>query len=142
MDRGEYLVVYATLEVLLQPRSHFTKVTMKKDNAFKQNLALIAMDEAHTIWGYRRFRSQFKQVGKLHKCFPEIPFVALSATFPPHVIAYIRKVCKMKSSVDMITVSGRRGNIDLLVMEQHTGDTHEQLLELIPSREYSVSHIP
>src|SRR5438105_73049 len=112
MDRGEYLVVYATLEVLLQPRSHFTKVTMKKDNAFKQNLALIAMDEAHTIWGYRRFRSQFKQVSKLCECFLEIPFAALSAIFSPYVVAYVRKVCKMKSSVNMITVFSRRENID------------------------------
>ena len=76
VDRGEYRVVYATPEVLLRSRSHFMKNTVRKNNVFKKNLCAIAMDEAHTIWGYRKFRRQFRHVGKLRSLFPNVPFAA------------------------------------------------------------------
>jgi superfamily II DNA/RNA helicase len=135
--------VYATPEVLLRSRSHFLKNTVRKDNVFKKNLCLIAMDEAHTIWGYRKFRRQFKHVGNLRSLFPQVPFAALSATFPPHIVEYVRRVCNMKSPTNIITVNGRRNNIHLLVAEQHGKDNIDQLLELIPdSDDFSIHDLP
>jgi superfamily II DNA helicase RecQ len=118
------------------------KNTVSEDNVFNKNLCVIAMDEAHTIWGYRRFRKQFKHVGKLRTLFPNVPFAALSATFPPHIVAYVRRVCNMKLPTNIITVNGRRSNIDLLVMEQHSKSNFDQLLELIPSEDFAVEDIP
>jgi len=142
VDRGEYRVVYATPEVLLRSRSHFMKNTVRKDNVFKKNLCAIAMDEAHTIWGYRKFRRQFRHVGKLRSLFPNVPFAALSATFPPYIVNYVRRVCNMKLNTKMITVNGRRTNIDLLVSEQHGQNNYDQLLELIPPGEFEIEDIP
>jgi superfamily II DNA/RNA helicase len=142
VDRGEYRVVYATPEVLLRSRSHFMKNTVRKNTVFKKNLCTIAMDEAHTIWGYRKFRKQFRHVGKLRTLFPNVPFVALSATFPPHIVAYVQRVCNMKLDSKMITVNGRRTNIDLVVMEQHGKENIDQLLDLIPSGEFEIEDIP
>jgi superfamily II DNA helicase RecQ len=86
LDNGEYQVTPA--DILLNPKSHF-KTTMRDPlNKSVQSLALIAMDEAHTIWRYKNFRKVFKHIGKLCALFPEVPFLALSATFPPHVVAY------------------------------------------------------
>jgi superfamily II DNA/RNA helicase len=142
VDKGMYRVVYATPEVLLRSRSHFMKNTVRKDNVFKKNLCCIAMDEAHTIWGYRKFRKQFRHVGKLRTLFPNTPFVGLSATFPPYIVAYVRRVCNMKLDTKMITVNGRRTNINLLVKEQHGKENFEQLLDMIPSGEFDIEDIP
>lgn len=119
------------------------KKTVRENNAFNKNLTLVAMDEAHTVSAYRRFRSQFKQIGKVRDCFPEIPFAAFSATLPPHIVAYVRKVCKMRNDIDMITVNGRRSNIDILVTEQYSPKQLDQLVDrLIPSGDFDMSDIP
>ena len=141
VDRNEYRVVFATPEVLLRSKSHFNQVTLRKPNEFRKHLTLIAMDEAHTVWGYRRFRSEFKNIGKIRSFFPDIPFAALSATLPPHVIAYIQRVCKMKTPSDVITVNGRRVNIDIIVREQGGRFNFDPLLDLIPSSNFNVQEI-
>lgn len=142
MDNGAYRVVYATPEVLLQPRSHFLKNTVRKNTVFKQQLCLIAMDEAHTLHAYREFRRSFSQIGKLRAIFPDVPYVGLSATMAPPVANYVRKHSNMRNPAKLITVTGRRDNIDIAVLEQHGKDNLDQLLELIPSDASAVRNIP
>jgi hypothetical protein len=48
----------------------------------------------------------------------------------------------MKFNTKLITVNGRRTNIDLLVSEQHGHNNYEQLLELIPPGEFEIEDIP
>ena len=117
------------------------KNTIRKDNVFKKNLCTIAMDEAHTIWGYRKFRRQFRHVGKLRSLFLNVPFAALSATFPLYIVNYMRRVCNMKLNTKIITVNGCRTNINLLVLKQHGQNNFDQLLELIPSSKFKIEDI-
>jgi superfamily II DNA/RNA helicase len=100
------------------------------------------MDEAHTIWGYKNFRKVFKHIGKLRALFPDVPFLALSATLPPHVVAYIHTVCRMKTPCGIVVVNGRRDNINLLIAEQPTMNSFKPLLKLIPRRITNVDEIP
>ena len=108
VDAGEFRVVYATVEVLLDPKSHFMKKTVDKKagTKFRAQLALLVMDEAHSIWEWCSFRKMFKHAGSLHLCFPDIPVVGMSATFPPHVLAYFLKIMKLKEPTYIITVPG------------------------------------
>lgn len=143
VDAGKYRVIYATPEVALRPSCHFQKITLgPESNEFKKNLTLIAIDEAHTVWGYRRFRAEFKHIGKLRLTFPEVPFAALSATMPPHVVGYVQQVCRMNTPAECITMKGRRKNIDLIVTEQYGKITFEPLLDLIPPDSNDLSKIP
>jgi superfamily II DNA/RNA helicase len=111
--------------------SWFRANIIPKPNKFKENLALIAFDEGHTIWDWSTFRVLFKLMSNLRLSFLSVPFAMLSATLPPHVISYAIDVLELKKPVRVITVDGRRSNIDILVAEQPPGRNIEPLCDLI-----------
>ena len=79
-----------------------------------------------------QFHKLFKRIGSLRLCLLYVPFVTVSATFPAHVIAYVHTVCKMKAPACLITVNGRRPNINLLVAVQPADKSLDPLLDMIP----------
>lgn len=115
---------------------------MRSENAFKRELCLIAIDQAHTLHDYRSFCRSFGQIGKLRSLLPDVPQVALSATIAPPVANYVRRHSNMKNPSHLITVNSRRKNIDLLVLEQHGKECLDQLLELIPTEVSAIQDIP
>ena len=106
-----------------------------------KRITLVAADEAHTIWGWT-FRKQFKKIGQVRLAIPKVPFAAFSATFPPHVIGYVQKICKMNCPSDVITVNGRRRNINILVAVQPARRTYEPILNLIPKTDEEAIRFP
>src|SRR5579859_2018464 len=136
VDRGDFRVVYASPEILLNQKSHFYSHTMKAKSTFRDNLTLIALDEAHTIWSYRNFRKEFSHIKDLRIAFPSTPWAVLSATFPPHIVSYVQQTLNLKLPSDIITTKGRRTNIDILLAELPGRTKYSPLLDLIPSGKF------
>ena len=103
---------------------------------------MVALDEAHTLWAWRSFRKVFATLRELRPCFPKIPVCALSATFPPHVVRYVAKTMGMPVPTHMITVDGRRSNINLVVSPQLPGKGIQQLHDIIPQGIKDINDIP
>lgn len=73
LQRGELDMLYVAPERLIQPR------TLELFHQIK--IALFAIDEAHCVsqWGHD-FRSDYLKLELLHREFPQVPRIALTAT--------------------------------------------------------------
>jgi ATP-dependent DNA helicase RecQ len=73
LHNGEFRLLYVAPERLML--SGFLS------DLQKWNVQLIAIDEAHCIseWGHD-FRPEYRQISELRKHFPDVPFMALTAT--------------------------------------------------------------
>ena len=82
-------------------------------------LALIAIDEAHCVsqWGHD-FRPEYAALGKLRQYFPEVPFIALTATADPQTRDDIVDVLGLHRA-RLFTTSFDRPNIRYTVLEKH-----------------------
>jgi ATP-dependent DNA helicase RecQ len=82
-------------------------------------LALIAIDEAHCVsqWGHD-FRPEYAALGELRRYFPEVPFIALTATADPQTRNDIVNVLGLYQA-RMFTTSFDRPNIRYTVLEKH-----------------------
>lgn len=80
VKRGDFRVVYMTPEFC----SGNIPLLVQLDRTV--GLSLIAVDEAHCIsqWGHD-FRSAYRELGKLKKNLPTVPFLALTATASPSI---------------------------------------------------------
>ena len=132
VDRGDYQIVFASPEILSESKGHFREVTMRRQSEFKKRLVLIAIDEAHTAWDWGPFRPAFSIIlNRLRPAFPGVPIAAMSATFPPHVVSYVQKLARMQLPSALVTVGGRRTNIDIVVAEQHSQTDFRPLIDTI-----------
>jgi len=92
-------------------------------------LALIAIDEAHCVsqWGHD-FRPEYAALGELRQHFPEVPFIALTATADPQTREDIVQVLGLHQAQQFIT-SFDRPNIRYSVLEKH--QPRSQLLRFL-----------
>ena len=92
-------------------------------------IALIAIDEAHCVsqWGHN-FRPEYAALGQLRKDFPDVPFIALTATADPHTREDIVNVLGLQAAKRFVT-SFDRPNIRYTVLEKHRPQT--QLLQFL-----------
>jgi ATP-dependent DNA helicase RecQ len=74
-------------------------------------LALFAIDEAHCIsqWGHD-FRPEYQQLGRLRQLFPQVPFIALTATADPQTRDDIRRQLGLQRAASFV-ISFDRPNI-------------------------------
>lgn len=82
-------------------------------------LALIAIDEAHCVsqWGHD-FRPEYAALGELRQHFPDVPFIALTATADPQTRDDIVSVLKLHDA-KLFTTSFDRPNIRYTVLDKH-----------------------
>lgn len=108
----------ASPEILLNNNSHFWLVTVRnKSSAFCRQLACVAVDEAHLLWGWREFRQEYGNIGRLRMLFAHVPIIALSATITRNVLEYIRESLHLRAPVHLYKRTLDRPNIAYLVQE-------------------------
>ena len=88
-------------------------------------LALFAIDEAHCVsqWGHD-FRPDYRNLGRLHELFPEVPRIALTATADQRTLGEIEQQLTLRDAGHFVH-SFDRPNIFYRVTQ---GDNHRQRL--------------
>ena len=118
VENGRYLVVLASLEVLLSNSSVFwLRIARQKRNAFCCRLACIAVDKAHLIGGWRTFWKEYGNVGTLKIVFADVPIIVLSATFTRNVLEYVCQSLHLRSPVHLYKRTLDWPNITYMVQE-------------------------
>lgn len=104
---GGYKFLYLSPERLQQE--------LVQERIREMNINLIAIDEAHCIseWGHD-FRPAYREIKILRELQPAVPFIALTATATPKVVADIRQNLEL-TNAKLIQMSFARNNISLLV---------------------------
>ena len=98
----------------------------------KWNVQLIAIDEAHCIseWGHD-FRPEYRQISELRKLFPDVPFMALTATATGRVREDIVSHLKLREPKCYVA-SFNRPNLTYRVLAKNK--PFDQLLEFLRAR--------
>lgn len=131
---GEYRIVYATEQTILDKSGPFSKQIIKKPGcAFMKNLCLIAVDECHVIHEWQGFRPQYAYLGSLRLTFSRVPWAVMSATLTPNASAYIHEVLCLKRGTFRISLPLHRDNINIEVAATD-GKSLQPLYDLIPEQ--------
>lgn len=95
----------------------------------RMKISMVAIDEAHCIsqWGYD-FRPPYLDIAEIRDIFPNIPFLALTATATPEVVKDIQKQLKFKKE-NVFQKSFKRDNLTYFVVKEQ--DKNGRVLRII-----------
>jgi ATP-dependent DNA helicase RecQ len=124
LHNGEFRLLYAAPERLML--SGFL------EDLKRWNVKLIAVDEAHCIseWGHD-FRPEYRQLSDLRKLFPDVPFMALTATATARVREDIVTHLKLREPKCYVA-SFNRPNLTYRVIPKNK--PYDQLLAFLRAR--------
>ena len=124
LHNGEFRLLYAAPERLML--SGFL------DDLQRWNVKLIAVDEAHCIseWGHD-FRPEYRQIAELRGLFPNVPFMALTATATERVRTDIVNHLKLREPRCYVA-SFNRPNLSYRVIAKNK--PYDQLLDFLRAR--------
>ncbi|KAJ7199113.1 P-loop containing nucleoside triphosphate hydrolase protein [Mycena haematopus] len=90
IEDGKYSVVVTNVENLMQADSGFERLWKKPK--FTSRLISLVWDEGHCASTWAAFRPEYKEINRLRFLIPRtIPFLIVSATLPPAVLADVMK---------------------------------------------------
>jgi len=124
LHNGEFRLLYAAPERLML--SGFL------GDLKRWNVQLIAIDEAHCIseWGHD-FRPEYRQISDLRKLFPDVPFMALTATATGRVREDIVNHLQLREPKCYVA-SFNRPNLTYRVIAKNK--PYDQLLDFLRAR--------
>jgi ATP-dependent DNA helicase RecQ len=124
LHNGEFRLLYAAPERLML--SGFLS------DLQKWNVRLIAIDEAHCIseWGHD-FRPEYRQIFQLREIFPQVPFMALTATATERVREDIVNHLKLREPKCYVA-SFNRPNLTYRVLAKNK--PYDQVLNFLRTR--------
>ena len=73
----------------------------ERSNVFYCWLDCIAINEAHLMWGLRKFCKEFSNVGIFQSVFPNVPIMAVSITMTLNTFEYVQKTLNFKIPVHL-----------------------------------------
>jgi len=125
LHKGELDLLYVAPERMMMPGFI--------DSLASMPLSLVAIDEAHCVshWGHD-FRPEYAALGGLREHFPDVPFIALTATADPQTREDIVRVLGLQNARRFIT-SFDRPNIRYTVLEKHRPQA--QLLRFLEDKQ-------
>lgn len=101
---------------MLLEHPQFSKLMRTQD--FTADVTCVVVDEVHCVsqWG-ENFRKSFQDLGKLRSYVPiSVPFLATSATLPPHILLEIRHhLCFSMPKTFFVNLGNDRPNITALL---------------------------
>jgi ATP-dependent DNA helicase RecQ len=124
LHNGEFRLLYVAPERLM--------ISGFLEDVKRWNVKLIAVDEAHCIseWGHD-FRPEYRQIAELRDHFPNVPFMALTATATERVREDIIKHLRLRDSVPYVA-SFNRPNLTYRVLAKNK--PYEQTLAFVRER--------
>jgi ATP-dependent DNA helicase RecQ len=124
LHSGEYRLLYVAPERMML--SGFLS------DLRRWNVHLLAIDEAHCIseWGHD-FRPEYRRLAELRQHFPEVPFMALTATATERVRSDIVKQLRLREPKRYVA-SFNRPNLSYRVLAK--SKAYEQVLNFVNSR--------
>lgn len=130
MGEYKYLLIYTTPETL---NSNYLLSTKLQEMYDQKKLKRIVIDEAHCIstWGHD-FRPSYRCISNLSQAFPEIPFIALTATATPKVVNDIKDNLKLKDP-KIFTQSFYRNNLEIQTFERDN-KSKDKIVNLIKNK--------
>jgi ATP-dependent DNA helicase RecQ len=125
LEAGELDLLYLSPEGLMQPTT--------LDRLTRQNIALIAIDEAHCVsqWGHD-FRPEYRMLGRLADLFPSVPRVAVTATADARTREDIRAELRLEDAREFVA-SFARPELKLSA-ERKQGRSDKRVIELVQAR--------
>jgi RecQ family ATP-dependent DNA helicase len=130
MSEYKYLLIYTTPETLSNDYSFVCKLQEMYE---KNKLKRIVIDEAHCIstWGHD-FRPSYRSISNLSEAFPEIPFIALTATATPKVVSDIKDNLNLRKP-KIFSQSFFRNNLEIKTFERDS-KSKDQIVNLITNK--------
>ncbi|KAI5792996.1 P-loop containing nucleoside triphosphate hydrolase protein [Peziza echinospora] len=133
---GVYQIVYMCPEYICGTNTGFMRLMglRKKPSVFAKRLGLIVVDESVLINIHRdEFRPKYANISLLRTFLPKLPVLAMSATLPDHILAYVHTSLDLAKPCGLIRVSVDRPNIFLSAkVIKQTKATFTDLDFLIP----------
>ena len=77
-------------------------VQSHKKSVFASRLCGLIIDEAHLVYVWRQFRSNYASLSCMRTLWPKVPIMTLSATFAPHVATYVHKSLELMTGAKLI----------------------------------------
>lgn len=120
--------IYGPIKFLYLSPERLTS-EMVRERIRHMNVNLFAIDEAHCIsqWGYD-FRPPYLQLSDLRELHPDVPYLALTATATPDVVADIQEKLGFRNGV-VLKKSFYRENLIYMVL--HEEDKQRRMLRII-----------
>ena len=134
IESKKYRVIITSPEMCLE---HLKFSLLFRSPQFTKSFMLYGFDEAHCIsqWG-DKFCKVYSDVGKLRSLFPpSVPFLAVSATLPPHVLAQVQDILSCsKDDTMFVNLGNNHPNITTIVSRMGGAATNLNALNFVVNK--------
>ena len=122
LEEIPYSIIYTTPETI-QSNSKF--ITYLENINSRKLIQRIVIDEAHCVstWGHD-FRPSYLKISSIKSTFPNVPFMALTATATDKVLSDIKHLLGI-DGCKVFTQSFKRSNLNIKILSKNTSSVQD-----------------